>query len=209
MRFHHFCCCMPLRVGVFILTALALLSGAAAAAVLWIALPRVIEADDVQSEYKIAVGVSAGIYTLLALIALFGLIGTIRKKISFVRTFLSLLYFNLVLNLAVGAFAIYVVYSNGEVISGTTECTASNGTVSCNGVNYRVSKASIIVSFVLTFLIQLYQCVLVRSYVKELQENEEDRRGSYAAVNVPLVAGTYAPIGAGKEYSDNQKYSHA
>ncbi|KAF9036125.1 hypothetical protein BDZ89DRAFT_1036115 [Hymenopellis radicata] len=208
MRFHHFCCCMPLRVGVFVLTALALISSGAAAAVLWIALPRAMGTHDAHSHYKIVIGVSAAIYTIMALIALFGLIGTIRKRISFVRTFLSLLYLILVLDIAVGAFAIYVVYSKNTAITGT-ECTTVNGVVSCaddDGMTHQISKASIIVSFAVTFLISLYQCVLVHSYVKELQE-KESHRGSYAAVNVPLVAGSYAPIGGhhGKEYSDNYK----
>ncbi|KAJ7502899.1 hypothetical protein B0H11DRAFT_1986846 [Mycena galericulata] len=169
----RYLCCLPLRLGVIVISFLQFAASAFATAILVLAL--VLDAEDknestkIPSRTRIIVIILATVYGLVALISFTGFIGAIRKKESYVVLLSGLLRFFFVLQVAVvtAYFVLYFVDKNQFrklCIGNSTDPKVINA---CDSPS-KLSLWILIVSAVVPLLFQAYGVYIVSSYVREL-----------------------------------------
>ncbi|KAK0204270.1 hypothetical protein DFS33DRAFT_1260327 [Desarmillaria ectypa] len=186
MRWHHFLCCLPLRLGVLIIVALTLAGSALVAIGAWINVHNIINHTlELSKSGEITVYIVAAVYTLVAITSLLGLVGALTARPGLISMFNSLQIGSFIVSLAIGAYSLYLLFSNKYEID-TSNCVssvdASTDTAKqvCNTA-LKVSKAVVVVIYAIIWLIQFYGLFIVRSYVREL---EEKRFARYKYVTV-------------------------
>jgi len=165
------CCCIPVRVGAFVIALLGLFGGALVTA-----------AGILQAKYssqnvminKAALTVQIIIYLLLAIVSLFGLVGVIIKRRKFVVMYWVMLVIHLGFSIVASIFSLNAVFKSAP--SDITRCV--NGSpnhkdlVDCkNAMN--VTKGIAVAVCIFVWLIEIYACVIVDSYVKQLADEED------------------------------------
>lgn len=185
-RWHHFLCCLPLRLGVLIITALTLAGSALVAIGAWINVHNIINKTlELSKSGEISMYIIAGVYTLVAIVSLLGLVGALTARPGLVSTFNSLQIGSFIVSLATGAYSSYLLFSdkyNIDISDCVNRVTVSADTAQqvCNAA-LKVSKAAVVVIYAITWLVQFYGLFIVRSYVREL---EEKRFATYKYVTV-------------------------
>jgi len=202
MSTRTFCCCLPVRLGVFVLSALQTLSGGASAGLLWF---EYIKNPNLTTFDKWVFFGAAIYYSILTAAALFGFVGAISRKRGLVVLYSTFLYISLVLSLVAGGFLCYLVFNKDSSVL-FSDCVtevnnADNNIPNVANINVSaaasqachdvlaVSKWAYIVNLVITFLIQLYCAYIVSSYVRQLSDEQ-----SFRAVN-KVWTGPVAPTG--------------
>jgi len=109
VRARTFCFCIPVRFGVFILSTLFLLGSAVIAAIGWYSAAHK-EQSHLTKNQQVSVIIASVSYTVLAVVSLFGLIGTITKRPAFVSMYCSIISWHLGFNVATGAYFIYTLF---------------------------------------------------------------------------------------------------
>jgi len=173
VRSRTFCCCLPVRFGVFLLSLLGLAGGGLIAVVGWIQLSHLNE-HPLGKIDQISLWIQTSMFTLLAVLAIFGFIGAIIKNRGMVSGFAIAIAVHLGFSIAAGSFAIYTMFARNSQAT-LDSCVQkanddSDATLqSCkNGVV--LIKALVVVIYVLTWLIQLYAYFVVERYVDQLDE---------------------------------------
>ncbi|KAJ7782787.1 hypothetical protein B0H16DRAFT_1682190 [Mycena metata] len=173
-------CCLPLRLGVLVISFLQFIASGAVAAFLVTIL--VLNADDKTDAAKVSAAstaearaifiVLAILYAIEALVSLTGFIGAIRKKESYVGIFSNLL--RLFLGLQVVAVIAYIaIYfaSKSEFKKICIEDSTNQQDINaCSAANY--SPWVVIVSAVIPLLFQAYGVYIVSSYVTKLRNEK-------------------------------------
>lgn len=195
----HFCFCIPVRFGVFVLSFWSLIASGLVAAVFWLVLSK-----GQQNGVKLASNLKAGIivagvlYTIFALISLAGLVGSLVRSRALVRTFSIFLWFQLFASLAYSIAITIAMFDKSLQNHLVAECIKqSNGTVttvnqavhltvnnttqtvqtadqiknSCQSI-FTPANGWLIFGFFIFFLLTLYSCVIVRRYGKQLTDEQ-------------------------------------
>ncbi|KAB5590178.1 hypothetical protein CTheo_6371 [Ceratobasidium theobromae] len=226
----HFCCCLPVRLGVFVLSLLSLVGGGIYAAAVWYAYYKSMKDDQLSltTTQKIAFIVSGVVYTILAIAALMGLIGAIGRKRGLVATYSTFMWFHLAAQVAVGAFFIYSIFQNNSQlvdqckdqinkINNATQAANSNSpTIDPSDACQLFTKwgrVGAIVSLVIILLIELYCCFIVSRYVSQLTDEQAFRavnRNSHLEANNTRSSGYYPhePVHAGTELLSKEGHGH-
>lgn len=186
-----FCCCLPLRLGVFIFTILQFLLTGAAAGLIWFALFTP-EADDfwAQADNALRIGfiVSASIYTFTALIGLIGFFGAAFRKNALVKIFYGVLWLFSLLQVGSGIWVI-VVYFRYRNMDIPADCDALDSDKSfkenfenanCGVIqNLKDTKpVAVIVPFAVAVVVTFYMLYVTHHYIKRIAEQR--RETSYA-----------------------------
>ncbi|KAK0477964.1 hypothetical protein IW261DRAFT_1565767 [Armillaria novae-zelandiae] len=183
-RWHHFLCCLPLRLGVLIIAALTLAGSTLVAIGAWINVHNIINKTlELSKSGEISMYIVAGVYTLVAIVSLLGLVGALTARPGLVSTFNSLQIGTFIISLAIGAYSLYLLFSDNFDISdcvNSVDASADTAQQVCNAA-LKVSKAAVVVIYAITWLVQFYGLFIVRSYVREL---EEKRFATYKYVTV-------------------------
>ncbi|KAF8265279.1 hypothetical protein EI94DRAFT_1772397 [Lactarius quietus] len=202
-----FCCCIPVRLGVFVMSMLGFAGGSIIAAVEWHAATHKDQAHLTKNQ-EISVVISALSYTVLAIISLFGFLGTIKKRQSYVSSYNSLVWYHLGFSIATGAFFIYTLFHKvgdedvNNCINGSTSPTKQD---ECQ-TQFHAGRAIIIGLYIFFWLIEFWGCLIVSEYVSQLQEEEAadiPAPARYAA-SAPPMATTY---NYGAQYAFSQPES--
>ncbi|KAK0207219.1 hypothetical protein IW262DRAFT_1282343 [Armillaria fumosa] len=174
-RWHHFLCCLPLRLGVLIIAALTFAGSALVAIGAWIHVHNIVKKTlELSKSGEISMYIVAGVYTIVAIVSLLGLVGALTTRPGLVSTFNSLQIGSFIVSLAIGAYSLYLLFSDKYNID-ITDCvnsvdgSADTAQQFCNGV-LKVSKAAVVVIYAITWIVQFYGLFIVRSYVRELEE---------------------------------------
>ncbi|KAJ7257782.1 hypothetical protein C8J57DRAFT_1516662 [Mycena rebaudengoi] len=189
-----FCCCLPVRLGVFIMTILAMLGGGVIAVVGWIQVKNLRKEIGVKSDEG-AIYVNAIMFTILAVIGFFGLVGAIAKRVRLVSLFSTMLCFHLAFSLGTGIYAIYVSFKRNsadairDCINDTDNSNVTEDSGGCEST-IKIAKGLIVGIYVVTWLIQLYGCIISISYVKQLEEEKMVRRAE--KLPAPMADGASA-----------------
>ncbi|KDQ07770.1 hypothetical protein BOTBODRAFT_38559 [Botryobasidium botryosum FD-172 SS1] len=192
----YFCCCIPARFGVFVLSILSLLGAGSVAGLLWYILVQNGRADtvDFDGTQKTTFIVVAVFYTIFALVSLFGFIGAVARKKALVSIYSTVLWICLLLNVIAGAMVIYAITRRSD--AGVAACKNRIGSDNASLCDASTgTKIGVIVSFVIQLLIQLYCCIIVARYVRQL-DNEDaysTRSAAKYANVVPTGGSTYYP----------------
>ncbi|KAJ7497001.1 hypothetical protein FB451DRAFT_211383 [Mycena latifolia] len=210
-------CCLPLRLGVLVISFLQFVVSALAAGGLSYVL--VLDSQDklknaadetvkIKSQFKIAAIVLAVVYGLVALLSLAGFVGAIRKRESYVKVFSNLLKFFLGIQIAavIACFALYFVNKDEFrklCIGGSTDQHIID---TCNASSKR-SVGILVTSAIIPILFQAYGVYVVSSYVTKLHNQTFLRQESFGFKGpgyVPVPEETH-PLThqAAYPYSDN------
>jgi len=204
VRSRKFCCCIPVRFGAVMMTTLFLLGGSILAAVGWHGVTHK-EQLHLTHNQEVSLVISSISHTLLALISLFGLIGCIIKRRSYISLYSTVIAFHLGFSIATGAFFIYTLFHKvGD--SEINNCIANdvddlNLNLNLNGIEdcmrgFMIYRGVLVAAYVVFWLLQLWGCVIVADYVAQLKEEEEGEELDYpppaqTAASTPPMATTY------------------
>jgi cytochrome c biogenesis protein CcdA len=123
----------------------------------------------ITSGARIGLIVAGVVLAIIALISLFGFIGSVIRNRRMVKTYSILVWLGFLSSLALTAFAFYLVFSKSTLI----ECYDSNDNeVPCSSVFNTGRKVGFVVSNVIGLLFHLYVCVVIRRYVEQLEDEQ-------------------------------------
>jgi len=195
----HFCFCIPVRFGVFVLSFWSLIASGLVATVFWLVMSKGQQnGEKLASNLKAGIIVAGVLYTLFALISLAGLVGSLVRSRALVRTFSIFLWFQLFASMAYSIAITIAMFDKSLQNHLVTECiNQSNGTVttvnqavhitvtnstqatqtadqirkSCQSI-FTPNNGWLIFGFFVFFLLTLYSCVIVRRYGKQLTDEQ-------------------------------------
>jgi hypothetical protein len=159
-----FLCCIPVRVGVVLLSLLGFFGGSLITAVAIIHLKR-------SEGSKTSLVIQIVIYILLALVSVLGLVGAITRKLGFIRLYFGMLVTHLIFSIVSGVIAIHRNFKDSpqyisECSSGSEEPAAIR---TCqNAAN--LWKGVLIAIFIFAWLLETWACSIVHKYSKQLEE---------------------------------------
>jgi len=200
VRSRTFCCCLPVRLGVFILSLLAMVGGSFVAAMGWIQISQLKQHPLGKSDV-IALWIQSPMFSLLALLAVFGFLGALTKNRSMISSFAIALAIHLGFSVASGAFSIYTVFTRDsqgalDTCLNNAADTSAATTQSCkNGLI--ILKAVTVTIYVFTWLLQLYAYFVVERYVEQLDEERMSENTVVPRAMVTDVGGAQVTTYAG------------
>jgi len=173
VRSRTFCCCLPVRFGVFLLSLLALGGGGFLAAISWIQISQ-LKQHPLGKIEQISLWVQASIFSFLALLAIFGFLGAIIRSRGMVSGFGTAIAIHLGFSIASGIFSIYTMFTRDSQ-EALDKCIDkadddSDATVQSCKKALILIKAVVVAIFVLMWLVQLYGYFVVERYVDQLDE---------------------------------------
>ncbi|THH04305.1 hypothetical protein EW145_g5622 [Phellinidium pouzarii] len=189
VRSHKFLCCLPVRLGVFVLSFIQLLvSGFVAAICYYTLFQRKVTFE--RRAYIVLI-IFAVVMSILAISSVLGFFGSMFRRYRPVAIYSSMLN--------------WMLGSKDKImqtcINGSTDQSVINA---CNHID--AFRFGWIGGVVLSWIIQLYECIIVARYVIQLQEEKEEswrlssmksyaqipNRTSTEALNYPSVSYPYA-----------------
>ncbi|PPQ77192.1 hypothetical protein CVT25_011038 [Psilocybe cyanescens] len=172
-----FLCCLPLRLGVIIISFCQFFFCGALAGLLWYTLSLARQNGNdlstITQTMKTTVIVVAAIYTFAALVGLLGFFGALFKKNGFVKSFYILLC--IVFGLEVGSSIWYLVTfyrTRGQTLEQCINGSAEPSRVAyCKSLDAykRVPQGAMLASIIVPILIHAYACYIVYQYTKRLE----------------------------------------
>jgi len=173
VRSHTFCFCLPVRFGVFLLSLLALGGGGLLAVFGWVQLSHLKEHPLAKID-QISLWIQTSLFSLLALLALFGFIGAMFRNRGMVSAFATGIAIHLGFSIIAGCFAIYAMFARDSQAT-IDNCIQnanddSDATVKSCKSALILLKALVVLIYVLAWFIQLYAYFVVERYVDQLDE---------------------------------------
>jgi len=191
-----FCCCIPVRFGVFILSLAGVILSTLIAAAGWVQVAQ-IKTHHPSTSDAVALWLHSGLFTLLALLSLFGFIGSIARSRNSVAAYSWGLLVFLVLSIVSGAYTLWAVFrkpTQGDYLT----CLAGardDVTKALCGNNSGVYKGVLVAIYIIIWLCIIYAYVVVDNYVDQLDDEnavQETRQMIHNAVSQPRVVATPA-----------------
>jgi len=175
-RTRTFLCCLPVRLGVFLLSLIAMAVGSFVAAVGWIRISQLTVYPLTTSD-RIALWIHAVMFSILGFLAVLGFIGCLAKSRGMVAGFAVALAIHLGFSVASGILSIYLLFRQDpqdaidNCVNGSTDPSVID---SCkNGTGFM--KGVIVAIYVVTWLLQLYAYFIVEWYVDQLDDEEMEK----------------------------------
>jgi len=167
---------LPVRLGVFLLSLLAMAVGSFVAAVGWIRISQLSTYPLTNSD-RIALWIHAVMFSILGFLAVLGFIGCLAKSRRMVAGFAVALAIHLGFSVASGILSIYLLFKQDpqdaidSCVNGSTDPSVID---SCkNGTGFM--KGVIVAIYVVTWLLQLYAYFIVEWYVDQLDDEEMEK----------------------------------
>jgi len=174
VRSRKFCCFLPVRLGVFVLSLLAMVGGSFVAAIGWIQVSQ-LSKNPMDKADEIALWIQSSIFTILGALAVLGFLGALIKNRSMIASFAMALAIHLGFSIASGIFSLYSLFRQHSQ-DALTKClndTAENSesiTTCQNGL--AIMKGVMVAIYIVTWLIQLYAYFVVERYADQLEDEE-------------------------------------
>jgi len=160
-----FLCCLPLRLGVFLLPLISFLLGGVFSAFGWINVVS-LKSQPQDLNTTIVFWVTAGLYTSLGFFAIFGFLGALFKNRGLVMTFQVFLYAHLVAQLVGTAFTGITLFRKDGVASCLWHSATDDGCIA--GLD-NTTKIVYITIFGFTWVLDFYDAIIMRSYAAQLK----------------------------------------
>jgi hypothetical protein len=189
---------LPVRLGVFLLSLIAMAVGSFVAAVSWIRISQLTTYPLTTSD-RIALWIHAVMFSILGFLAVLGFIGCLAKSRRMVAGFAIALAIHLGFSVASGILSIYLLFKQDpqdaidSCVNGSTDQSVID---SCkNGTGFM--KGVVIAVYVVTWLLQLYAYFIVEWYVDQLDDEEMEKHAvvipnNMAQPNINNYGPTYA-----------------
>jgi hypothetical protein len=169
-----FCCCLPVRLGVFILTIFNLFGGLIIAIVGWKQVSE-LRKTPLSTADEVALILHSASFSVLATISLLGFIGAIIKHRALVSTFGVMLLVFLCLSIAAGVYTMLSLFHNNAQAL-VQACLDGNSTLdraTCQATA-KIIEIIVVVIYAIVWLLQLWGYVIVINYCHQLDEEEEE-----------------------------------
>ncbi|KAF8958411.1 hypothetical protein BDZ97DRAFT_1841994 [Flammula alnicola] len=173
VRSRKFCCCLPVRFGVFILSLVAMVGGSFVAAIGWIQISQ-LNRNPLDKEDTIALWIHSAMFTILAVLAVLGFVGAMIKNRAMISGFAIALAIHLGFSVASGIYTLVSLFRDNsqqaidnclnDSAAGTTRETCQNGIA--------IMKGIMVAIYVVTWLIQLYAYFVIERYSDQLEDEE-------------------------------------
>ncbi|KAF9078610.1 hypothetical protein BDP27DRAFT_1309869 [Rhodocollybia butyracea] len=190
----HFLCCLPIRLGAFLVSFVELVLSGIVAALMWLAL--VLDwkhklTPELTTNQQVVIGLWATSYTVASIFSWIGIVGVLRKRISWVQTFLSLLQWHLAVSVIITIINMVFFFINEKDKS----CLITNKDGNCadDSLSKAAQIAILIVVAIIPLLIQAYGCWILSDCVTYLKDKQV-----YPMTMYPFSSG-YAGVGSKEE----------
>jgi hypothetical protein len=165
------CCCIPVRVGAFVIALLGLIGGTL------ITVAGIIQAKNSGKKSmvnKAGLTIQIVIYLLLAIVSFFGLVGVITKRRKFVVMYWVMLVIHLAFSVIASIFSLNAMFKSAS--ADIDRCVGGsvnpNDRKDCQRA-MNVTKGIAVAVCVFVWLVEIYGCITVDSYVKQLADEED------------------------------------
>ncbi|KAF6760372.1 hypothetical protein DFP72DRAFT_1003576 [Ephemerocybe angulata] len=168
-----FCCCLPVRLGVFVLALLCMAGGSIVATVGWMSVSQ-LKQHPVEIMDEIALYIHASIFTLLGVLGIFGFVGSLVKSRVMVISFSVGIAIHLGLSIGSGIFTIYSVFKEAPqaAIDTCMDGKTDAETLQMCKTGMNIVKGVMVAIYVIAWLIELYAYFIVERYSTQLEEEE-------------------------------------
>ncbi|KAA1470652.1 hypothetical protein DENSPDRAFT_836489 [Dentipellis sp. KUC8613] len=190
MAAHHFCCCLPIRLGAFLISLFQFVIAGFIAAALWYEVSQ--WHGDIPTKTKVTYICRAVYYTIFSLSSFFGFVGTLKRSASLLAQYASYLGWAVFVQIVLDALYLWAFFTVPrdtfikDCINGSTDQNVINA---CNNFN-KWGKGYVIASVAVGLLVQAYAWYIVNGYSHKL-DSEIERKAS-----VPMDSGyKYAAAG--------------
>ncbi|KZT57810.1 hypothetical protein CALCODRAFT_508516 [Calocera cornea HHB12733] len=173
---YTFCCCLPVRFGAFALSALTAVVSVMISVGMFVALKK--QGSGIPAAEKAVLIVAGIVWGVLFLFSVFGFVGTVSARRTFVLVYSRMLWIHWFLSTFVGSILIWNLCRKSFHTSYLAQCEAEDPTNNTTAVcehGLQVGRGVFIAIFVVFQLITLYACVIVSRYVKQLQEEQDHK----------------------------------
>ncbi|THH15467.1 hypothetical protein EW146_g5014, partial [Bondarzewia mesenterica] len=172
---HRFCCCLPVRAGVIIMSFLNLVVSALLSIIVWYEVASTPTLDGTERGSFIGIGI---VETLLALVSVLGFVGAVVRKQSFVTVYCYALYVHFVINLAVAGYFLYVILhaEQADAVKACKDAIQNTGTQDqCLGLlHIAAGLFGGLAGFLL--LLELYGALMATRYVHQVKTEKRKAR---------------------------------
>jgi len=190
IRSRKFFCCLPVRLGVFVLSLVAMVGGSFVAAFGWIQVSQ-LNQHPLEKADEIALWIYSVMFTILAVLSVLGFVGALIKNRRMISSFAVALAIHLGFSVASGIFALYSIFhqnTQDAIAKCLNEATNGATTDTCR-TGIEVIKGVLVAVYVITWLIQLYAYFVVERYADQLDDEE-------MAKNTVVIPRTLQEVGA-------------
>ncbi|CAL1711123.1 unnamed protein product [Somion occarium] len=197
-----FCCCLPVRFGVFCHSLLGLAAGGVICVFGWLEVHKLVTKQlELESRQQIALWFISVAWSFTALISLMGLFGCLFKIRAFITSYAYTTTINTLVNIAIGIFFVWTLFHKDNSKESFLDKCDGNG--DGDGVKvthwfcqrgFDLIRVLIVIAFVIIWIFMLAGIFIVFDYVGQLheehglEEEEEEKRHrpqQPVIVNVP------------------------
>jgi hypothetical protein len=203
VRTRKFFCCLPARLGAFILAILAMIGGSFVAGIGFLQLGGAGAGRPIDKSDAVALWIQTIMYSILGIVGAFGFVGVLIKNIRMISGFAFVLALHLGFSVASGIFSIYAMFTQDPttaVIQCIGNATASGVDVTLqdcqNGIT--VMKGVMVAVYIITWLLQLYAYFVVERYADQLEDEEMAEQTRVVPRSLPEIS---APLNQMSAYS--------
>ncbi|KZT03686.1 uncharacterized protein LAESUDRAFT_728974 [Laetiporus sulphureus 93-53] len=194
VRSRKFCCCLPVRFGVFCSALLGVAYSTAFCVLGWIEVHRHATGElDISKDEVAGLVIFSLAYTFMLLFSIMGLIGSIGAVRPFVKGYGISLTINTAITIGIGIWWCWRLFHTDKHVCDTTETDTAEKVehwVCQKGFN--VVRIVIVIVLVLVWLFQIAGCAIVFDYVGQLNE-ESEMEADYASKDAVSVNPYPAP----------------
>ncbi|KAF5321103.1 hypothetical protein D9619_001743 [Psilocybe cf. subviscida] len=170
-----FCCCLPVRLGMIVLTTLTCLIAGLLSIIIWFE----VSSTKYMSPAERAAFVLAGLSeTILFVASILGLVGAIVRKQNFTQIYAYTLYTHFFLNILVIAYFSYEVAratSNTEKVACIAAIKDAQAQQQCTDLLSFATWVYVTIAGTI-LLLELYGSIIVARYVNQLQREKREAR---------------------------------
>ncbi|KAI0319681.1 hypothetical protein OF83DRAFT_1169969 [Amylostereum chailletii] len=186
-----FCCCLPLKFGVWLFTLLYFIVGTALSVLGWYLTANYDNTDlRLSRQQQVSLIINTSTWTLLAVVTLIGIATLFSRSVRFLNYYSSLLWLHWGSSIGSGAYFIYTLFrEDGDGIIGAC-VDAGDSEDQCQD-GFRVLRGVIIAVYIVIWLIELFGNVTINQYY--IQRMEETSAGA-GATSFAKAGPTLPPV---------------
>ncbi|KAK7056666.1 hypothetical protein VNI00_002383 [Paramarasmius palmivorus] len=186
----HFCCCLPVRLGVFIASILGFLGSGIGAIFLWINLAKLRNQPYHDQATEITYWVTSASVTLLCIVTFIGLIGTFLKSYRTMRFYFGNLIVTFIISSILGVISLVAIFRVPKDTLIDDCLHKEDGTLDpdldrtkCEGVVIAV-KIIFAAVYSAILLLQIFIIILVQRYSEQLKDEEYTTNAKRSNINI-------------------------